>query len=126
METDEPTQPYSAYVPRKEGGGENSFAVPPKMSQGPGPSAPVFSASSVRGPRMSTGTNATPASINNFSFSASNRAVGQTMSVPSTQAVLSIGAQTQLPDMGNMEEIDMEMAPVQVAGKCPVLTRTES
>jgi hypothetical protein len=28
--------------------------------------------------------------------------------------------------MGNMEEIDMEMAPVRAAGKRPVLTRTES
>jgi hypothetical protein len=38
METDEPTQPYSACVPRNEGGGENSFAVPPivKMSLGTG------------------------------------------------------------------------------------------
>ena len=48
METDEPTQPYFAYVPRNEGGAENSFAVPPiaKISQGPGPSAPAASAPS--------------------------------------------------------------------------------
>ena len=55
-----------------------SFSMSPTqavgdMSMGPGPSTPVFSVSSVRGPRMSTGTNAAPAFSNNFSFSASNR-----------------------------------------------------
>jgi len=79
------------------------------MAPGPGPSTPVFPASSVKGPRMSTRTNATPASGSSFSFSASNHGAGQTMSVPSTQVVPSIGAQTPLPDIGNMEEVDAVM-----------------
>ena len=121
METDEPTQPYSAYVPRKEGGGENSYAVPPivKMSQGPGPSAPAVSAPSV-------GNNSSQSPTKTYSAapsSSANHGAGQSKPAPSSQIVPSRGARTPLPDM---EEIDMEMAPVRVAGKRPVLTRAES
>ena len=116
METDEPTQPYSAYVPRNEGGGENYFAVPPiaKMSQGPGPSAPAASASSVGNMSSQAPTKTYSAAPS----SSANRGAGQSKPVPSSHIVPSRGARTPLPDM---EEIDMEMAPVRAAGKRPSL-----
>ena len=74
---------------------------------------------------MSTGTNAAPASSSNFSFSASNRGAGQTISVPSTQIVPSVGARTPLPD--NEDIIDEEMPAVREAGRRrPRPSRSES
>jgi hypothetical protein len=66
------------------------------MSTGPWPSAPVIYASSVKGPRMSTGVN--PASASGSS-SVGNRGAGQIKAVPSKEIVPSVGARTPLPDM---------------------------
>ena len=126
MEVDEPSfsvPPTQAFgsasfsVPPTQAFGSGSFSVPPTqvvggMSTG-STSAPVFSASSVKGPRMSTGTSAAPASGSSFSFSASVRGAGQTVSVPSTQVVPSVGARTPLPDT---EVIDESMPSTRVAG----------
>ena len=75
---------------------------------------------------MSTRTSAAPADSISFLFSAASRGAGQTKSVPSTQVAPSIGAQTPLPDMGNMEEIDEEMPAVRASGKRHVPSRSES
>ena len=136
MEVDEPSfsvPPTQAFgsasfsVPPTQAFGSASFSVPPTQAVGGmstgSTSAPVFSASSVKGPRMSTGTSAAPASGSSFSFSASNRGAGQTASVPSTQIVPSLGARTPLPDT---EEIDEVMPATRAAGKRPVPSRSES
>jgi len=89
MEADEP----SFSIPPTQAAGSTAFSVPHMqvvggMSTG-STSAPVFYVSSVRGPRMFTGTYTAPASSNNFLFSASNRESGQTKDVPSAEIVSS-------------------------------------